>query len=63
MENIYYSVNDVMKICGVGRNKAYEIIRKVNSEMERNGFITVDKKVNKNFFESKINPDVSTYEY
>ena len=53
---IFYTVKDVMDICGLGRNKAYDVIRKLNAELSEQGFITVKGKVNRAYFDSKLNP-------
>lgn len=37
MEKKFYNVNDVMKITGLGRTKAYEMIQKLNKELKVNG--------------------------
>ena len=35
----YITANDIMKILGVGRSKAYEIVRVMNEELENAGYI------------------------
>lgn len=41
----YLTVEDVMACLGVGRSKAYEIIRELNEELERDGYITISGKI------------------
>ena len=52
-QNIYYSVNDVIELLGVSQSKAYEIIRNLNSELDRQGFLILRGKVSKAFFDEK----------
>ena len=55
-KEVFYTVKEVMEICGLGRNKAYAVIRKLNDELSKRGFITVKGKVSRAYFDSKINP-------
>ena len=41
----YLSVEDVMVCLGVGRSKAYEVIRDLNDELEKDGFITIAGRI------------------
>ncbi len=41
----YLTVEDVMACLGVGRSKAYTIIRELNAELERDGYITIAGKI------------------
>ncbi len=49
----YYDVNDVMEILGCGENKAYGVIRKLNKELEKKGYIFIAGKINKAYFNEK----------
>lgn len=50
----FYTVNDVMQMLGVKQTKAYEIIRRMNDELEEMGKLTINGKVNKKYFDEKI---------
>lgn len=50
----YYTVDEVMLIVGVGKTKAYSIIKQLNKELEDKGKVTVAGKVNKKYFEERI---------
>lgn len=50
----FYTVNDVMQMLGVKQTKAYEIIRRMNDELEEMGKLTITGKVNKKYFDKKI---------
>lgn len=41
----YMTAADIMVCVGVGRSKAYEIIKNLNDELERDGFLTFPGKV------------------
>lgn len=50
----FYTVNDVMQMLGVKQTKAYEIIRRMNDELEEMGKLTINGKANKKYFDEKI---------
>lgn len=51
---MFYNVQDVMEILGVGRSKAYEIIKKLNGELADQGYFTVGGKVSKKYFDQRF---------
>lgn len=51
----YYTKEDVKEILGVKDRKAYEIIRQLNGELNEKGFITVQGKVLKKYFNERLN--------
>lgn len=44
-ENLMYGYSDVMKVYHVGRSKAYDLMRKTNFNLIRNGYRTVQGRV------------------
>lgn len=42
----FYTCEDVMRICGVGRNKAYSIIKSINKMQEQDHKMVIPGKVN-----------------
>lgn len=48
----FYFVEDVMKMLGLSRSKAYSIIKQFNSELEEQGYFTVPGRVNRRYFDS-----------
>lgn len=50
----FFDVNDVCKILGVGKSKAYQTIRKLNKELESNGYLIVSGKIPKKYFLERI---------
>ncbi len=49
----FYTVKDVQKILGISSSKAYQIIRSLNDDLKKKGYITVAGKVPKKFFNEK----------
>ena len=54
-EKNFLSAADVAEYMGVSIPMAYKIIRKLNDELKEQGYITVSGKVNRLFFEKKVN--------
>ncbi|MDO4942661.1 MAG: transcriptional regulator [Lachnospiraceae bacterium] len=49
-----YNVKDVMKVLGVGETYAYKIIRQLNDELNKKGYLTVRGKVNAKYFNERF---------
>lgn len=49
----YFTVNDVIEILGVSRSKAYKVIREMNDQLAKEGYLTVAGKVPRNYFEKR----------
>lgn len=61
--NIFYDVEDVRELLGVSRSKAYDIIRDLNAELKKNGYIVaIAGKVPKKFFNERFYCDLETPE-
>ena len=54
MKKIYYTAAEVAEMLGVSRATAYEIVKKLNEELENLGYIVVKGKVAKAYFHTKI---------
>lgn len=50
----FYKVEDVMEMLDIKQTKAYELIRKLNKELEAQGKIVVSGRVSKKFFDSRM---------
>ena len=48
------TVEDVMAEAGIGRNAAYQLIKKLNTELETMGKVTFRGRVNRRFFEERV---------
>lgn len=52
MQNsLFYTAKEVQEMLGVSRGKAYQVVRKLNEELQKMGFIVVAGKVPKKFFD------------
>jgi len=47
-------VEEVMQAAGVGKNTAYQIIKKLNAELDAMGKLTFRGRVNRKFFEERF---------
>lgn len=60
MEKLFYSAKDIAEITGYSKNKSYDIIRKLNTELKekfKNKKIQpliFDGKINKEYFDKRI---------
>lgn len=56
MEKDYYTFEEVIKIMGVGKSTAYEVIKKLRKKFEKEypDSITVQGKIPKWYFEKKM---------
>lgn len=51
----FLRVKEVQKILDISENKAYNIIHSLNNELEEQGFITVQGRINKQFLYKRLN--------
>nr|WP_300326579.1 hypothetical protein [uncultured Anaerostipes sp.] len=49
-----YGVNDIMKITGMSQTYSYKIIRTLNTELEKKGFLVIPGRVNARYFAERI---------
>lgn len=50
MENMFIQVDEVCEILGVSRSKAYQLMRQLNTELEKKGRLTIHGKVLRRYF-------------
>lgn len=54
MENVlFYTAQDVSRMFGVSRSKAYHIVKELNAELAAKGYIVIAGKVPKKFLADK----------
>lgn len=53
-QRIYLTAKDIMELLGVSKSKAYGLIRKLNAELEAEGYIVITGKVSKKRFEERV---------
>lgn len=54
-EKNFLNAADVSEYMGISVPMAYKIIRRLNDELKSQGYITVAGKINRRFFEQKVN--------
>ena len=55
MRKTFLNANDVCELCCCGKNKAYNLINSINSELKNDGFITLHGKVLASVLYQKMN--------
>lgn len=50
MNELYFTSDEVAKMLGVSRGKAYEIIRELNGELKEKNYLVVAGKIPKAYF-------------
>lgn len=50
----FLTANDVSDYMDISISMAYKIIRKLNKELESNGFLTISGRISRKYFESKV---------
>ena len=50
----FVTAEDVQKILGVSRSKAYQILQGLNRELKAKGYITISGKCPVSYFEQKL---------
>lgn len=53
MSKIYYDANQIAEMLDVSKASAYNLIKKLNTELEEKGFIVISGKVSKVYFNEK----------
>lgn len=61
MNEKFLEVGDVMQILGISRSVAYKLMRQINSELEKKGYIVIRGKVSRKYFEERIYGIVMQY--
>lgn len=50
----YITANEIMEILGIGRSKAYDIVREMNQELENAGYNVIKEKFQSDIFRKDI---------
>ena len=51
---MFYGADEIATILNVSKSKAYRLIKELNNELSRNGYITIAGKVPVKFFSEKL---------
>ena len=58
-EKNFLTANDVAEFMGISVPTAYKVIRKLNDELKKQGYITISGKISRIYFEQKIYSNVA----
>lgn len=54
MQNcLYYTASEVQELLGVSRAKAYKVVKTLNAELQKQGYIVVAGRIPKKYFAEK----------
>ena len=53
MKSVFYSAQEVAELIGCKHTKAYEIIRKMNADLEKGGYVVMRGRVPIAYFNEK----------
>lgn len=53
MQSLYYTAKDVQEMLGVSKSKSYQIIKSLNAELAKLGYIVTAGKIPKKFLAEK----------
>lgn len=54
VEKSFMTVEEVAEELRVSKSKAYQIVRELNAELQKKGYLTVAGRVNTTFFHKKV---------
>lgn len=54
MENNFMRVEDVAKELGVSKSYAYKVVQKLNTELQKMGYLTISGRVSRKYFIEKF---------
>lgn len=54
-EKNFLNATDVSKYMDISVPTAYKVIRKLNDELNAQGYLTISGKINRRYFEHKVN--------
>lgn len=52
-EKLYYNATDIATMLGISMGKSYKILREMNEELSKKGFLTIAGKVPVAYFREK----------
>lgn len=53
-ECMFINADEIRRLLGISRSKAYQIIRELNAELKSQGYMVLNGKVNRNYFMKKF---------
>ena len=53
VEKNYFDVDEVAQAMGISRSYAYKVVRQLNAELAKMGYLTVSGRVNRQYFQER----------
>lgn len=53
-ECMFIKADEIRRLLGISRSKAYQIIRELNAELKSQGYMVLNGKVNRSYFMKKF---------
>ena len=53
-DDTFMDVNDIMELTKMSEAYAYKLIKTLNEELDKQGFITIRGRVSKKYFEERV---------
>lgn len=53
-DDTFMDVNDIMEVTKMSEAYAYKLIKTLNEELDKQGFITIRGRVSKKYFEERV---------
>lgn len=50
---LYFTAAEVAGMMGIGRTSGYDVVKQLNQELQEKGYLTVDGKVPKDYFDER----------
>ena len=54
MNEKFLKVEDIMEILGISKSAAYKLMRELNEELVKKGYIAIRGRVNRKYFEERF---------
>lgn len=54
MNDKFLNVDDVMQILGISKSAAYKVMRDMNNELKKKGYVIIRGKVSRKYFEERF---------
>lgn len=54
MQTQYITAREVVEALGISKGKAYKIIRQLNEELKKQGYITISGRCSLQYFKEKV---------
>ena len=53
-KELFVKVEEIAEELGVSKPYAYKLVREMNEELKQKGFLTIPRRVSRNYFEEKF---------